>query len=146
MAMQGGGGGWGGGQGGPPMGGYPQGGPPQGGYPQQPSGPPQGGYPQPGVPQQAHQHSMANTWCQACLRQAPVKQVTFMQNIGLLVVRFPKTVSGQLCRRCIGSFFWRMTLISFFFGWWGIISFFYTLVGIPVNIVNYVGALGLPDE
>ncbi|APR87977.1 hypothetical protein A7982_13326 [Minicystis rosea] len=90
--------------------------------------------------------AMAHTGCEMCGRDAPVKQVTFMQNVGLLVTRFPKTVQGQLCKRCISSCFWRMTTISFFFGWWGVISFFYTLVSIPVNIVNYLGALSLPDQ
>jgi hypothetical protein len=136
---------------GPPQGGYPQQGYPQQGYPQQPypqQGPPQ----QQGYPVQAHAQQgapragLVGTQCQRCGRHAPVKQVTFMQNVGLLVIRFPKTVSGRLCKRCISSCFWSMTAISFFFGWWGVISFFYTLVSIPTNIVNYVGALGLADE
>ena len=39
-----------------------------------------------------------------------------------------------------------MTTITFFLGWWGIISFFYSLVSIPMNIINYLGALSLPDQ
>jgi len=130
-----------------PQQGYPQQGYPQQGYPQQ--GYPQQGYPQQGYPAQPHPHQaagLARSRCQACGRHAPGKQVTFMQNVGVVIMRFPKTVSGALCKRCISSFFWRMTLITFFFGWWGIISFFYSLVSIPVNVVNYLGALGLPDE
>jgi hypothetical protein len=69
-----------------------------------------------------------------------------MQNIGAIIIRFPKTVSGELCKRCISSYFWKMTTITFFFGWWGIISFFYTLVSIPANIGNFLGARSLPDE
>jgi hypothetical protein len=69
-----------------------------------------------------------------------------MQNVGVIVVRFPRTVRGLLCKRCISQYFWRMTAITFFFGWWGVISFFYSLVSIPMNVVNFLGASSLPDE
>jgi hypothetical protein len=54
-------------------------------------------------------------------------------------------LSGLLCKDCISSKFWSFTLISLFFGWWGVISFFYTLVAIPTNIVNYIGSRSLPS-
>jgi hypothetical protein len=161
MTAQGGGqgSGWGDGRGGPPGqpgGPVPQGWPaqpPQGGYPQQ-GQPPQGGYPQQGYPmaqysqqgQQQQQRALAGSRCQLCGRQAPVKQVTFMQNVGVIVMRFPRTVKGLLCKRCIKDCFWKMTTITFFFGWWGMISFFYSLVSIPNNIANFLGASSLPDE
>ncbi len=75
-----------------------------------------------------------------------MRHVKFSQNIGLIILRFPKTIEGMLCKACISHWFWKMTLISFFFGWWGVISFFYSLVSIPVNLVNYLGALSLPEE
>jgi hypothetical protein len=84
--------------------------------------------------------------CQMCGRHAPTKQVRFMRNIGLLVIRFPRTVDGMLCRRCIDDTFWKFTMITLFLGWWGVISFFYSLVSIPLNIVNYVGARSLPAD
>jgi hypothetical protein len=84
--------------------------------------------------------------CQLCGRHAPTKHVTFMQNIGMLVVRFPKTMRGHLCRTCIGRTFQSYTLTTLFLGWWGIISFFYSLVSIPQNIVQYMGARHLPVE
>ena len=83
--------------------------------------------------------------CQLCGIDRPLKQVTLMQNIGLLVVRFPKTLSGLLCRECISSKFWSFTLITLFLGWWGVISFFYTLIALPTNIVNYIGSRRLPS-
>jgi hypothetical protein len=91
------------------------------------------------------QQPLVTTRCQACQRVAPTKQVTFMQNIGALIIRFPKTIRGELCKRCISKYFWEMTTITFFFGWWGIISFFYTLVSIPQNIAQFLGARDLPD-
>jgi hypothetical protein len=110
--------------------------------PYQPPGPMAQGYAPQGQPRQG----LATSHCQRCGRQAPVKSVTFMQNVGVLVIRFPKEVRGLLCKRCISSCFWSMTTITFFFGWWGVISFFYTLVSIPNNIFNYLGAMSLKDE
>jgi len=81
--------------------------------------------------------------CQACGREGPTKHMTFMQNIGVLVIRFPKTVNGHLCKFCIDKYFLKMTLITLFFGWWGVISFFYTLVSLPVNVVNRIRAIGM---
>lgn len=83
--------------------------------------------------------------CQLCGEERALKQVTLMQNVGLVVMRFPKTLSGLLCKQCITSNFWRYTLITFFFGWWGIISFFYTLIALPTNIVNFIGSRSLPE-
>jgi hypothetical protein len=84
-------------------------------------------------------------YCQACgATNVATKQVTFSQNIGALVLRFSRTVSGNLCRNCIDQNFFKMTFITATLGWWGIISFFTTLFIIPSNIVNYVGALSLP--
>jgi len=68
-----------------------------------------------------------------------------MQNIGMLVIRFPRTRTGQMCRRCIDSTFWSYTLVTMFLGWWGMISFIYSLISIPTNIINYLGALKLPE-
>jgi hypothetical protein len=83
--------------------------------------------------------------CQLCGEDRPLKQVTLMQNIGVLVVRFPKTLSGLMCKECITSKFWSYTLITLFFGWWGVISFFYTLIALPTNIVNFIGSRSLPS-
>jgi hypothetical protein len=68
-----------------------------------------------------------------------------MQNIGMLVIRFPRTRTGQMCRRCIDSTFWSYTLVTAFLGWWGMISFIYSMISIPTNIINYLGALKLPE-
>jgi hypothetical protein len=82
--------------------------------------------------------------CQACGIEAPTKQVTFRQNIGALVLRFPKEISGNMCKKCIGKYFWEYTGITAVLGWWGMISFFYTLFILPSNIVTFVGASKLP--
>jgi hypothetical protein len=84
--------------------------------------------------------------CQACQRRAPTKEVSFSSNIGLLILRIPRTIRGQLCRRCISKYFWEYTLTTTFLGWWGVISFFYSLVTIPMNIGTFLGARDVPDE
>jgi hypothetical protein len=83
--------------------------------------------------------------CQVCGVQGPVKRATFMQNIGLIVVRLPRTLQGEMCRRCIDATCWRYTLVTLFLGWWGVISFFYSLASIPTNIINWMGAWKLPE-
>ena len=83
-------------------------------------------------------------YCQICGATAPTKQVTFMQNIGLVVVGLRSSTRGMLCRRCIDSQFWTKTLVTFFLGWWGLISLFVTPVFLIINVVQYLGALSLP--
>ena len=43
--------------------------------------------------------AMQGSTCQNCGRSAPTKNVMFMQNIGCIVIRFPKTIRGT----CAGS-------------------------------------------
>lgn len=83
-------------------------------------------------------------YCQACTASAPTKQVTFHQNVGLVILRCPSSISGNLCRACIDKYFWKMSLISFCFGWWGGFSFFWTLGTLPMNVITYLGCLSLP--
>ena len=94
----------------------------------------------------APSHAVTRRGCQACRRQAPTKQVSFSSNIGLIILRIPRTIRGELCRRCISKYFWQYTLTTTFLGWWGVISFFYSLVTIPMNIGTFVGARSVPDE
>jgi hypothetical protein len=82
--------------------------------------------------------------CEACGVPAETRMVTLRQNIGALVMRFPRTVQGSLCRDCIGKYFWKYTLTTAVLGWWGVISFFCTLAWIPANIAAFVSSRSLP--
>lgn len=84
--------------------------------------------------------------CELCGAHAPTKHVTISQNIGLVILRFYSAAQGQLCRRCIGSEFWRRTLITIFLGPWGLISLIFSPIIVAGNIGNYVGALAMPTE
>jgi hypothetical protein len=81
--------------------------------------------------------------CQRCGIEAPTKYVAFYQNIGALVMRFTKSLEGNLCKSCIHSTFWHFTLTNFVLGWWGVISLFLTPCFILNNVIRYVLCLGM---
>jgi hypothetical protein len=88
-------------------------------------------------------------YCEACHRIGPLRQAHFSQNIGAVFFRFPRTVSGQLCKLCIDKFFFRFTTVTMLLGWWGLLSFFYSAVAIPANVINWAGSIGMvapPDD
>jgi hypothetical protein len=82
-------------------------------------------------------------YCHHCGVEAPLRQVTLYQNIGALVVRYTQTLTGELCKSCIATNFWKMTLTTFFLGWWGTISFFMTPFILINNLVRYIMSLGM---
>ena len=82
--------------------------------------------------------------CEACGVEAPTKHVEYHQNIGALIMRFHQTVEGDLCKSCVHKYFWKITVINLFLGWWGVISFFVTPVFILLNLVRYLLCLGMP--
>ncbi|MBI3185362.1 MAG: hypothetical protein HYZ28_24755 [Myxococcales bacterium] len=83
-------------------------------------------------------------YCEACGAISETKYVELYQNIGALVMRFGKSIKGQLCRGCIGRYFWEMTLITLFFGWWGIISFILTPIFLINNVWRFASSRSLP--
>lgn len=78
--------------------------------------------------------------CQICAKSAPVAQVSFKQNIGMLLMRKEKSMSGRLCHDCASKTFWSYTLTTLFLGWWGTISFVLTPVYIFMNVSQFVRA------
>jgi hypothetical protein len=83
--------------------------------------------------------------CIGCGARGETKNIVLVQNVGLIVLRFQRVLRGAFCKPCIRRHFWRMTTIMFFFGWWGIISFVFTVIGIPANIVQYVRTFSMKD-
>jgi hypothetical protein len=59
----------------------------------------------------------------------------------VILFRFHKKVEGHLCPRCAQKTFQEMTWITFFAGWWGIVSFFVTPVYLVLNLANYLGGV-----
>jgi hypothetical protein len=81
--------------------------------------------------------------CQKCGIEASTKYVAFYRNIGALIIRFPQTIEGNLCKSCIHGTFWKFTLINCTLGWWGAISLLVTPIFILNNVFRYVFALGM---
>ncbi len=75
--------------------------------------------------------------CQNCGTTAPIVLVSFHQNIGCLYLRFRKHIKANLCRDCAWKYFKSFTLTTLFLGWWGLISFFFTLFILPNNVLEY---------
>src|SRR5262249_8594880 len=103
----------------------------------------QGGYHCLAVPRTA---ALAASCCRTCGRRAPPTTARFARNIGALVIRFPKVVHGDLCKRCVSKYYWEYTLVTAVLGWWGVISFWVTLYILPANTVQYLRTIGLKDE
>jgi hypothetical protein len=82
--------------------------------------------------------------CQACGVEATTKYVAFYQNIGALIMRFTRSIEGNLCKSCIHKYFWEFTAINLFLGWWGIISFIVTPFFMLNNVGRYLFCLGMP--
>jgi len=81
--------------------------------------------------------------CLACGCLAPTRYVEFHQNIGALIVRFPKEIKGYLCKRCINQYFWKFTLTTAAIGWFGFVSLIVTPIFIVKNIIQFCGTLGM---
>lgn len=84
--------------------------------------------------------------CQSCGVLAPTRHIEFYQNVGVVVLRFHKSIKGNLCKSCISKYFWKFTLIDVLFGWWGVISFVVTPFFILNNVGRYIGSLEMPSN
>src|SRR5260370_7109377 len=81
--------------------------------------------------------------CQSCGIEATTRYVEFYQNIGALVMRFHKSIKGNLCKRCIHKRFWEFTGTCLLLGWWGMISLVVTPIFILNNVGRYLVCLGM---
>ncbi len=85
-----------------------------------------------------------STRCQLCGEPAPTKYVEFYENVGLLVMRFRRSIKGNLCKHCIDRCFWDFTGKTFLLGWWGSISFILTPFILLNNLLRFITTLGMP--
>jgi len=56
---------------------------------------------------------------------------------------FHSRIKGRLCRSCINEHFTKMTAMTTFLGWWGMISFILTPFLLLNNVIRYLFCLGL---
>lgn len=78
--------------------------------------------------------------CVKCGSTNDLRPAEFHQNVGVLVVRVSKIEKGLMCPRCVVGSFWSCTLTTFFFGWWGFISFLMTPCILLANWINFARA------
>ncbi len=78
------------------------------------------------------------TRCESCNTATQTRNLTFRQNIGVIICRFHKKASGNMCAACAEHYFWQFTGITLLLGWWGMISFIVTPVFLLANLYNYV--------
>jgi hypothetical protein len=83
------------------------------------------------------------TRCQSCGLPAETKYVEIYENIGLLIIRFHKSIKGELCKSCINKFFWAYTGKTMLLGWWGIISVIVTPFILLNNVFRYITTIGM---
>lgn len=79
--------------------------------------------------------------CAICKKVALLKHIVLRENIGMIVQRQYRTIDGNLCKKCIDDNFWKLTLTTLIFGWWGTISFFITPFYLIGNTYQYIRAL-----
>lgn len=82
-------------------------------------------------------------FCDVCKQPAQTKNVSFYQNIGMIVVRKHKSVKGFLCKNCIDYFFWEFTGKTIILGWWGTISFIITPFILLNNLITHISSIGI---
>src|SRR5579871_2980684 len=85
-------------------------------------------------------------YCQGCGVEAPTRRVAFYQNIGDLVVRYSRSIKGNLWKSCIHKHFWKMTSVNMTLGWWGTISLIMTPCFLINNLGHYMFALFMPSS
>ena len=81
--------------------------------------------------------------CNLCNCQAPTCYVEFRQNIGAFVMRFSKSIKGNLCRQCINKKFAEFTLITIAVGWCGMISLILAPIFVINNLVYFAKTFGM---
>jgi hypothetical protein len=84
--------------------------------------------------------------CARCGRQASLAEVSFRQNIGVVVLRLTKTEAGFYCKSCIHQCFWPMWLVTGFTGWFGVVSLLTTPFILSMNVFNFMRAAAIPND
>lgn len=83
----------------------------------------------------------APTICHSCGAMGPTKRFQFYENVGAIVVRFHRSISGDLCKPCATRYFWNFTGKTVLLGWWGVISFILTPLILLNNVIQFLRAI-----
>ena len=72
-----------------------------------------------------------------CGQVAPTFPIKFEKNTGLIVFRLKETLAGNLCWPCIQAAYKSSQAHNLLLGWWGIVSFFATLIYLGDNSATF---------
>ena len=78
--------------------------------------------------------------CQVCGNMRQTSPVTFNRNIGMIVLRQTRSISGNMCKTCLSKHYWQFTGLNLLLGPWGMISLIVTPIYLVTNTVSYVSA------
>ena len=79
--------------------------------------------------------------CQICGANKTTVLADFSGNIGAIIMRFERSIRGNMCKVCVHQQFWKYTAMNLFLGWWGVISFFITPFYLFTNTAVYLKCL-----
>lgn len=78
--------------------------------------------------------------CQVCGNMRQTSPVTFNRNIGMIVLRQTRSISGNMCKTCLSKHYWQFMGLNLLLGPWGMISLIVTPIYLVTNTVSYVSA------
>jgi hypothetical protein len=78
--------------------------------------------------------------CQVCGSMRQTAPVTFNRNIGMIVLRQTRSISGNMCKTCLGKNYWQFMGLNLLLGPWGMISLIITPIYFVTNTVSYFSA------
>ena len=78
--------------------------------------------------------------CQVCGSMRQTAPVTFNRNIGMIVLRQTRSISGNMCKTCLGKNYWQFMGLNLLLGPWGMISLIIMPIYLVTNTVSYVSA------
>ena len=81
--------------------------------------------------------------CQSCGLSCDTKYVEFYENLGLVILRYHRSATGNFCKSCIDYYFWTFTGRTMLLGWWGVISLILTPFILLNNLLRFVFSRGL---
>ena len=78
--------------------------------------------------------------CQVRGSMRQTAPVTFNRNIGMIVLRQTRSISGNMCKTCLGKNYWQFMGLNLLLGPWGMISLIIMPIYLVTNTVSYVSA------
>ena len=80
-------------------------------------------------------------YCTQCAAEAPLWDVTYRRNIGIIAVHMSETRPMQLCKGCVHKEYWKRFAILVTVGWTSYYSIVIGPLYLIMNSVTYVKAV-----